>query len=138
MKEDMITLETAKLAKKKGFDLKVIEAFVDLTGFDGGEMHNNVYTYRQNHNSKNHRYSRPSQSLLKKWLREKHGLILVVRPTKRSSKRLKYMCGLYKTFTHDEVIDNDPYKKLLAEVSVSESYDDALEEGLLYALNKIK
>jgi len=68
MKEELITFETAKLAKEKGFDSKYTEDY-DTLGFvqQRGIL--------ESHNLE--RVSAPTQSLLQKWLREQHNLEVI-------------------------------------------------------------
>src|SRR5210317_1331625 len=80
MKEQLISFETAKLAKKKGFSHKVSYFFYKdgSKGYmsDIGEFVPNCEadwnnTYEEIHKDK---CSAPTQSLLQKWLREEHNL----------------------------------------------------------------
>jgi hypothetical protein len=76
MKDQLITLETAKLAKEKGFDTPTPWYYHPRYGLhtafweeDGDD--------NSNHNSDEWAdgyYSAPTQSTLQKWLREKHHL----------------------------------------------------------------
>tara|TARA_R110001606_G_scaffold359029_1_gene510795 strand:- start:392 stop:886 length:495 start_codon:yes stop_codon:yes gene_type:complete len=78
MKEQLIVFETAKLAKKKGFDWEVRSFFLDR------ELHEDVNT-RGNYNSyawvttwrntsTDDTVSAPTQSLLQKYIRETRGV----------------------------------------------------------------
>jgi hypothetical protein len=75
MKEQLISFETAKLAKEKGFDIETMDTFrlwydetLDYLG--GFQNWNDPEWGLPNEEF----YSRPTQSLLQKWLREKHGI----------------------------------------------------------------
>ena len=59
MKDEIITLETAKLAKKKGFNIPVSDYI--------------------NPDSIEENYSAPTQSLLQRWLRETHNTHITIR-----------------------------------------------------------
>lgn len=71
MKEELISFETAKLAKEKGFDIPCdarwwIEPCSEWKTSDMGAIPCN--------NSDGNSISRPTQSLLQKWLREVHNV----------------------------------------------------------------
>ena len=83
MKEQLITFETAKLAKEKGFDIKV-ETFY-MGDSENNFLHNagkkdnwNNYKCILDESELSDDYSAPTQSLLQKWLREKHNLSVEV------------------------------------------------------------
>ena len=97
MKDTRITFETAKLAKEKGFNERVhyfykvksendIELYgctrKQLVGFKGHvPIYHKVRDYHTNKeklNAKLYRCSAPTQSLLAKWLREEHNIIVLV------------------------------------------------------------
>jgi len=81
MKEKLITFETAKLAKEKGFDIPTAWHYHPRYG-----LHTAFWDEDSNDNS-NHNsnewadgyYSAPTQSLLQKWLREKRNIFLTIR-----------------------------------------------------------
>lgn len=64
MTEELITLETAKLLRKKGFN----EYCKDIIREDNGRMMQSVF--RTNKDLPKGAYSRPTQSIAAKWLRE--------------------------------------------------------------------
>lgn len=114
MIEQIINLETAKLAKERGF--------VDI----------------KNSNTLPH-FS--TQSLLQKWLREIHGIHIVLIPTITSSWTYKIITVTSKR--DDEVIlgiksvsDLPPYKKVCG--YDFSTYEEALEVGLVEGLKLIK
>lgn len=124
MKEQVISFETAKLAKKKGFDLEVQYTYADDEGnadfFDDWE----------NWNSYENNYSAPTQSLLQRWLREEHALHIVIIPT---------ICGYW---TYKIVMTNDspnveqpPYEEV--HNIDYQTYEQALETALQEALKLI-
>jgi hypothetical protein len=108
MKEQYITFETAKLAKEKGFMWKHVtfrkmtpgeladpknERVVKMgvkeapiwdgdveTGREGAPCYNaeGKEIYPNKYNPRNPHYPRPTQSLLHRWLREKHKLYIAV------------------------------------------------------------
>lgn len=68
MTEELITLETAKLLKEKGFN----EYCKDIIREDNGRMMQSVF--RTNKDLPKGAYSRPTQSIAAKWLRETKNL----------------------------------------------------------------
>jgi len=80
MKESLITFETAKLAKEKGFNELVKTLYISdndvvksAKANNSGRTNSN-YTEREDYKV----YSAPTQSLLQKWLREEHNLSVEV------------------------------------------------------------
>jgi len=68
MKEQLITFDTAKLAKEKGFDIAVNNVYQD------GNTRSPYFRELHNFNGDDEMdyYSAPTQSLLQRWLWEKH------------------------------------------------------------------
>ena len=82
MTEQFITFETAKLAKKKGFAEgshhyygRLYPDSSDLTISLQGA---GIYTVLNSEYKKNEVYEAPIQSMLQKWLREKHSMHIVI------------------------------------------------------------
>ena len=68
MNEELVTLETAKMLKEKGFN----EYCKDIIREDNGRMMQSVF--RTNKDLPKGAYSRPTQSIAAKWLRETKNL----------------------------------------------------------------
>lgn len=71
IEEQYVSFETAKLAKEKGFDIPTRYGFSErgtLVRVDTSDNWNQDKGF----------YSRPTQSLLARWLREKHKLFIEV------------------------------------------------------------
>jgi len=119
MKEELITYDTAVLAKDKGFDIPC------LYGVMGKKMkltHEEPYNL-VNWNAPRKKFtSVPTQSLLQKWLREKHSIEVEV------TKLTKYY---YKTYKGDL----NPYTSNKA--IPSDTYEEAWEKGLQEALKLV-
>ena len=144
MEEQLISFETAKLAKEKGFEELVNNcyyeeklfgtyammdendlAFIDV--MDGNEL--------ENHNNLNFinykcRFSAPTQSLLQKWLREKHKIQMLI----QHYTHIKYG-ELYAGFVYNPNIiycssSSPVIRKAL-------TYEEALEVCLQKALKLI-
>lgn len=117
MNDTLISLETAKLAKEKGYDrIKIVSK-----------------------NNTEAAYNAPTQSLLAKWLREVHNIFVSV---SGHSKIWQFYIIAY----HPELgvpvnlanFDSEFKKKYLDTFIAYESYESALEIGLYEALQLIK
>lgn len=127
MDEQLITLKTARLAKKKKFNNESEYAWLDM---GEGEVpyiqHFTSYGNRDalfNINTEHFGYLAPTQSLLQKWLREEHSISIII----------PFTCGYSVTFN---LIKKDG----LCEYPNSayyDTYEEALENGLALALEKV-
>jgi len=134
MKEQLITFKTAKLAKEKGFDW-------ECAMWNDGEQANQYAGYRMDSSMSNRHidshpfYKRipfsctiPTQSLLQKWLREKHNIHIDISISSATPYKIFYYrilhIGEYFTLSHNEPEFN--------------KYEEALEKGLYEALELIK
>lgn len=142
MKEELIRFETAKLAKEKGFNIptnKMFSLSIDYSTFNktdnseiikfhDGDKHEcaNIPYDWNNFNSQttNIYYSAPTQSLLQKWLREKHNIHIWITRFLISEQEFCYN------------IEN--YEGLRQNRGEFETYEEALEIGLQEALKLIK
>lgn len=114
MKEQLISFETAKFAKQKGFDCDCNNIHVE----------NSEATYIQDAGKPypmgSKTYDAPTQSLLQKWLRDEKEVIIEIRYSYSKSKwyyDLSVMVTANKYF---------------------KTYEEALEEGLQGALKLIE
>jgi hypothetical protein len=137
MKEQLITFDTAVLAKEKGFDLDVC-CFYDVDG-----IHKDYHLTFRNYNgikwsgSENHIdigkkvnfYSAPSQSILQRWIRENFHLHITIFSSSQESWMFKI------TKLHESLSQHDENDKSYGEDF--NSYEDALEQGLKNSLEKI-
>ena len=115
MKERLISFKTAKLAKDKGFNIHCRTAFSK----DGGMWENEDFPY----NSFNDNIFAPTQSLLQKWLREKHSIDIQVLGLSG-----RYYAGINNNKIHECSQYFYPESK---------KYEDILEIGLFKALETI-
>jgi len=76
MKEELITFETAKLAKEKGFDVYCYNYWID-----DKTQTDEHYKSKLVKELKDKCISAPTQSLLQKWLREVHNIDVYCQPT---------------------------------------------------------
>jgi len=142
MKETLITFETAKLAKEKGFNIKLKKRF----RLENGVAVKKKYGKKQdfNTNNPNHEvYSRPTQSLLQKWLREEYNCYIDILPHRDGDSKNE------KWKTKEDVfwlVEVDYYGKNF-EIEYTEgsdfsqtfikTYEEALEIGLQEGLKLI-
>ena len=90
MEEQLITFETAKLAKEKGFYSETKELYfynenrIDKTPI----IIPNVFRNKDIHKENN--YCRPAQSILKTWLRKEHNIECEVHAGVYDGKRMYY------------------------------------------------
>ena len=131
MEEQLITFETAKLAKDKGFkefsyacykEDGILENLNNIWhyGCEGG-MELDEWFYDYNNYKHKKLISAPTQSLLQKWLREEYSIQVMV-----TSHNHAWVAIVENAFT--------PYKW----INNFNSYENALEQGLLEALKLIK
>ena len=148
MKEELISFETAKLAKEEGFDEMCSYLFNDF----GRELP------KQDRETKNTSpnisgialVSRPTQSLLQRWLREVHNIEIEVRyDNDMDGMYWEYIISglpdtemITKVNNKEMGQDGDLYlqKQSLdrSEVVYNNTYEEALEAGLNEALNLIE
>tara|TARA_R110000782_G_scaffold40108_2_gene92679 strand:- start:69 stop:428 length:360 start_codon:yes stop_codon:yes gene_type:complete len=119
MKEQLITFETAKLAKEKGFKMGNPHGFVSR--FYNPKTKILLHYGRMGRLDFRECYSAPTQSLLQKWLRDTQNIHLESSLTMGFEHSFTCYQGLWYEGDTDDT-----------------SYEKALEEGLLIALNLIK
>lgn len=119
MHNELITLETAKLAKEKGFDESCKYHFDK----DGGRFNSD---WNPTKNSQWNDYiTRPTQSLLQRWLREKYGLHI-------------HLLFIDNVLGYQSIITNTISNIELFKSKLYFPYEQALEEALYEALKLIK
>ena len=119
MKEKLITFETAKLAKEKGFDWFYYALYYTNDGKEWVGFSSNVADYDD-------KYVRCSQSLLQSWLRDEHNINIYCR----------IMSSEWGCYLEDvpSGVDITPRIVMLDEFK---QYEDAMEFGLQEALKLI-
>jgi len=122
MKDELIKIKTAKLAKEKGFDVPTQKAY------DGVPMlctHTDSVFNTLNYNSElgGNYCSAPSQALLQRWLREVHDIHLDI--TYSGKQNVEREIEYYVTGRQ-------------LSIGIWDSYEKALEKGLQEALKLIK
>lgn len=135
MKEEIVTLETAKLAVEKGFSIVPrYGSIASLYRKDGEHTYYMNYGFQYSGLADGY-IPAPTQYLLQKWLREKYNLHICIEPKWSYKDRLDrysqpkeyygYVVG-DDDFNEDEQVDV-PFK----------SYEDCLEDALIVALNSL-
>ena len=128
MTEKLVEFEVAKLANEKGFTTKGIM----LMGYTSKFYHprtKSLLSYGRTGKSKlSTLYYAPTQTLLQRWLRDKHKLhieILLTDEIPYTQFYIKIMeIGKYFTLSHDGIYN--------------ESYEEVLELGLISALKLVQ
>jgi len=132
MKEQLITLETAKLAKEKGFDVEgcfaiyqekgnLIISYEDMIDFTDQERVSRMFSAVA---------LAPTQSLLQKWLREVHNI-----HCSSDCNASGWMWVIEKT--NGTFIKDSEFSGDIPEAGMWETSEEALEEGLIEALKLI-
>lgn len=121
MKEELVSFETAKLLKEKGFVNLSDKSYVISEGARYGLLSN--FTNKCNNSVEKDRIEAPTQALAQKWLREKHNIDIII-----TSAILGYGYLIYNRYPPKNIANN----------KVFQSYEEALEEGLKQGLMLIK
>lgn len=131
MEEQIISFETAKLAKEKGFDIRTKgyynNGIYKNTGSEIGQYHS--FTNGIPDTNDNGICLAPTQSLLQKWLREKHQINCEAQSLyDERSGLIKYeSCIFSQKFKEEFTLD-------VKEEDVFLTYEEALEDCLQEAL----
>lgn len=127
MEEQLITTETAKLAQEKGFNWKVVYYFNE-----DREEKNNL-SFPDDYNKIFNCISRPSQSLLQKWLREIHDIHIEIQAIKGGyiSTKLEVPKTYYKQCVYSDLVSLEEETE---DENRYDSYEEALEAALQEAL----
>ena len=121
MTEELVTLETAKLLREKGFN----EYCKDIIKEDNNRIMQSVF--RTNKNLPKLCYSLPTQSVAQKWLRE----------TKNLHIEISYMYENYWTYDILTIPRHDLIGLSDRPIIRYNTYEEALEAGLQEALKLI-
>lgn len=127
MTEELVTLETAKMLKEKGFK-EDVSVFYELVCEEGSYEYELFESYdAQNYNASVYSFSAPSQYLAQKWLRE----------TKNLHIEISYMYGDYWTYDILTIPNHDLVGLSDRPIIHYKSYEEALEAGLVECLKLI-
>ena len=131
MKEQLISFKTAKLAKEKGFNIPCKYFYKEkyINAIEYEVVHDGHLEANWNENFKYSpaECSAPTQSLLQKWLREKHHLIIII-AYQYEHDSTPYSYWIYK--------ENNslPINQWVNDLN---TYEEALEMGLQESLKLI-
>lgn len=139
MTEQMITFKTAKLAKEKKFNWKVRQVYDN----NGKKIDVISHTNKSNQliiNNTSHIYnicSAPTQSLLQKWLREKHNIYVTSKPyiddvSNETDENIKF-----QILWENEIVDVKDSYNVFSDYTYYHNYEEALEIGLQEGLKLI-
>ena len=124
IEESYVSFDTARMLKEAGFDVPCTSQYTD-----GKCIWNVGYLY--NFNEDDFGYSRPTQALAARWLREVHHINV-------------YACFDYEKFderkwffTREHTMVNDD-SAVYCSITNYNSYEEALEAGLKHGLELIK
>lgn len=116
MTDTLISFETAKLAKEKGFDINQLSKYTS-----NGKIADRVFDF-------DNYCEAPTQSLLQKWLRDVHQLLILIDVDTIFSE---FIYSIWKISSDEEfeLVKEDSNYNLI--------YEDALEQALIEALKLI-
>jgi len=164
MKEELISFETAKLAKEKGFDIPTYTAYIgdkfhknedEPNGYDGYDLASKenwnkkdlVFTKNgggcfgcQNNPKYFEAYTVTTQSLLQRWLREVHEIKLCIHYTCIDDSEYAYIWDITTNCEKGRKKDSWDFNEKKDSFSIMswwDTYEQALEAGLLKALKMI-
>ena len=120
--EQFVSFDTAKMLKEAGFDVPCTSQYTD-NGFGWDNLS------RVNYNSCESLFSRPTQALAARWLREVHHYAVCVWFSKDHEK------WFYAHGNIDSIVFDTDY--IISEY-IFDSYEQALEAGLQEAIKLIK
>jgi len=136
MQEQLVSFETAKLAKEKGFNLMVTTGYVfDSTDEEWILIGENSPSFI---NNREDGLAAPTQSLLQKWLREVHNLY--VNPIEYITPQSKSVMYELSSKFYDNAsvrLRETLSTKQESLFGLHNSYEECLEYGLFEALKLI-
>lgn len=147
MQDEKVTFETAKLAREKGFDLPVSSSFIEtiknnnkivqtyLDKLKNYNKHNGELKNPIGYRNEEHVLivSRPTQTSLKRWLREVHNIYVDV--FNNHSNKMDFEGNFYPIFDYDLILSLD---NKLKPKWLFRTYEEALEFGLQEGLKLIE
>lgn len=147
MQEQLVSFETAKLLKEKGFDVEC-RTYFDEKKFKQkpvkffGELNANALTVWSDKLKKNisaNLISCPTQSLAQKWLREIHHIMIQIDFNSIPLTEKEYGYGVF-ILSNINDIDETKWEWHVLDITDIwyKSYDEALEVGIVEALKIIQ
>ena len=128
MQEQLVSYSVAKLAKEKGFNIPTSYCYKQ----NGKIWFDEIYAINYNDLPYSKEVvSTPTQSLLQRWMREVHNIMIVILPyIDCESKDLNWSL---EYFLSDDLHNNRYFE--IDESDSKNTYEEALEKGLQRALN---
>lgn len=126
MQSVYVDFKTAKLAKEKKFIGYKSNIHYRM---DGYEIHGLIEDYTD-HNLTENYLSAPTQSILKKWLKEKHNIIIEIGLDQTSYPKYCFNLYKYEDFGNWEEIKNP-------DLGLYSSEEKALEDALVLGLQNV-
>ena len=123
MKDQLVVIKTAELAKEKGFDINTYSNCW-LKTLDGEIIHNSERKNIFEHDRCEPFLMQPTQVQLQKWLREKHDIDITINRS-WTMNRSYYYCILQE-LTFDNILQQES----TPDRSYEQSLEDALQESL--------
>lgn len=141
MTEELVTLETAKLLKEKGFK-EDVSVFYELVCEEGSYEYELFESYdAQNYNASVYSFSAPTQYIAQKWLRETKNLhVLSIPKVVESYNKIGEVVKTEVEFYYwDIYIVGDRHKHIVQDFVTNQfsTYEEALEDGIQKALKLI-
>lgn len=138
MTEELVKYKTALLAKEKGFKENVENYFWYNSKYHENGEELNCLKKDKKFNLKNREMDnfeignpyikRPTQSILTKWLREKHNIDVIIHRS----------FSMQNSYHYCIIVNGDYDNEIKQECIPNRSYEEAVEAGLLHGLNLIK
>jgi len=142
MIDDLVTKDTALLAKEKGFDevcyhLFGSESFAEAV--ENGMFHRNS-KINVKFDDKSGWFTAPTQTSLQKWLRKEHNIFVDIATDCTTYPKFCYEIKRFIGNPNDLSSEEWYWDKidLSADWGLYRNYEEALEDGLKFALNLIK
>ena len=135
MTDQLISFKTAKLAKEKGFNEQCKMIHIDCPEYPN--WHDKIGTYdTMPHLVKGCKVTNiPTQSLLQKWLREKHNIHIFIG---RRININKWDSHAYSLLLSSKEYIKERTQEKFHNQNIYDTYEEALEQGLIEALKLIK
>lgn len=123
---ELISFQTAKLAREKGFNWNVNKTYF---GHHNPPMAGSDLSYKTSNKTLGDTiYAAPTQSLLQKWLREKHDIDIMIHLIYTNTTKIHYCANVLP----DGINGQEFY------LATKNTYEKALESGVKKALELIK
>lgn len=131
-KEDYVSLQVAKLLKEKGFKQKCEKYIVEDRDKSWQEWDDGLMCYKTFYDTIE--YPKPTIYQAAKWLREKHNIHIRI----STNYKGMYSYGCFEDFDDEFDMELKTLDLTEKEIYKYNSYEEALNAGILEALESIK